>query len=171
MRDCCVASAVRDSLVLWIWLACSTGVSRPKISTSPVIFSASTLISEMVACRVANGPSITVTESPMETSISAGADFSCSTPLPPAATGPAGFSGSGARIRNNFVERQRDWIVRCPTNPVTPGGAERFPRVHRLISQIHADEDVARELLRLTVLRWPLLDLDNFFDRNLDRKM
>ena len=40
----------------------STGVSRPKIETSTFSFCASMLISLIVAGRVANGPSMTVTD-------------------------------------------------------------------------------------------------------------
>src|SRR4029450_8985685 len=42
----------------------STGVSRPKIETSTLSFCVSGLISEIVAGRVSNGPSITVKEPP-----------------------------------------------------------------------------------------------------------
>ncbi len=42
----------------------STGVSRPKIDTSTLSFWVSGLISLTVAGSVANGPSITVTDSP-----------------------------------------------------------------------------------------------------------
>ena len=40
----------------------STGVSRPKMETSTLSFCASALTSLMVAGRVANGPSMTVTD-------------------------------------------------------------------------------------------------------------
>src|SRR3954468_22038181 len=51
--------------ILATWLnESSTGVSRPKIDTSTLSFWASGLISEMVAGRVSNGPSMTVTVSP-----------------------------------------------------------------------------------------------------------
>src|SRR6185436_18890508 len=51
--------------ILATWLnESSTGVSRPKIETSTLSFWLSGLISEMVAGRVSNGPSITVTDSP-----------------------------------------------------------------------------------------------------------
>src|SRR4028119_2519997 len=53
----------------------STGVSRPKIETSTCSFACSALISLMVAGRVANGPSMTVTDSPTSKSTTvAGAD-------------------------------------------------------------------------------------------------
>src|SRR3954447_19286980 len=51
--------------ILLTWLKpSSTGVSRPKIDTSTLSFWASTLTSLIVAGNVANGPSITVTDSP-----------------------------------------------------------------------------------------------------------
>src|SRR5215210_2272336 len=46
----------------------STGVSRPKIETSTWSFCCSGLISLMVAGSVANGPSMTVTDSPTSNS-------------------------------------------------------------------------------------------------------
>src|SRR6202012_4338998 len=46
----------------------STGVSRPKIDTSTLSFWVSALISFTVAGSVANGPSITVTDSPTSNS-------------------------------------------------------------------------------------------------------
>src|SRR3954454_17626597 len=53
---------LRDQ-TFWIWVKLSsTGVSRPKISTSALTRWASGLISVMVACSVANGPSTTMTE-------------------------------------------------------------------------------------------------------------
>jgi hypothetical protein len=42
----------------------STGVSRPKIDTRTLSFWLSRLISLIVAGRVANGPSVTVIDSP-----------------------------------------------------------------------------------------------------------
>lgn len=45
--------------------ASSTGVSLPKIDTSTLSFWVSGLISLTVAGSVANGPSMTVTDSPM----------------------------------------------------------------------------------------------------------
>src|SRR3712207_5428142 len=49
----------------WTWLNdSSTGVSRPKMDTSTCSFCCSALISLIVAGSVANGPSMTVTDSP-----------------------------------------------------------------------------------------------------------
>src|SRR5689334_9562296 len=56
--------AVAPAQTFWIWLKLSsTGVSRPKISTRALTLWDSALISVIVACRVANGPSTTMTES------------------------------------------------------------------------------------------------------------
>src|SRR5918997_1622172 len=60
--------------ILATWLnANSTGVSRPKMETSTLSFWFSTLISEIVAGSVSNGPSVTVTDSPTSKSTSTGA--------------------------------------------------------------------------------------------------
>src|SRR5262249_22024569 len=58
-------TSVRLFQILETWLNdSSTGVSRPKIETRTLSFWASALISLTVAGSVANGPSITVTDSP-----------------------------------------------------------------------------------------------------------
>ena len=77
----------------------STGVSRPKMDTSTFSFWVSGLISEIVAGRVSNGPSITVTDSPISKSTTR---ISLALPAPPPvppmlAAGAAGCS-SGASI-------------------------------------------------------------------------
>src|SRR5262245_8819266 len=89
----------------------STGVSRPKIDTSTLSFWVSGLISLTVAGSVANGPSITVTDSPTSYStgrwvISAFAAFS---------------SGSGASSVATSVRLSGDGRLDRPTKPVTPG--------------------------------------------------
>src|SRR5205807_9177674 len=57
--------------ILATWLnESSTGVSRPKIDTSTLSFWPSALTSLIVAGNVANGPSITVTDSPTSKSTS-----------------------------------------------------------------------------------------------------
>src|SRR5262250_468401 len=89
----------------------STGVSRPKIDTSTLSFWVSGLISFTVAGSVANGPSITVTDSPTSYSTairgaSAFAAFSC---------------GSGARGVATSVRLSGDGRLDRPTTPVTPG--------------------------------------------------
>src|SRR5204863_3811990 len=87
------------------------GVSRPKIDTSTLSFWVSGLISFTVAGSVANGPSITVTDSPTENSTavrvtSALAIFS---------------SGSGASSEATSARLSGDGLLDRPTNPVTPG--------------------------------------------------
>src|SRR6476620_2988181 len=72
----------------------STGVSRPKMETRTLSFCASALTSLMVAGNVANGPSLTVTDSPTEksTSVRVGA-------VPPAVVATADLRGAaGVRI-------------------------------------------------------------------------
>src|SRR3954467_1420414 len=60
-----------DRQILDTWLNdSSTGVSRPKIDTSTFSFCASALTSLIVAGSVANGPSMTVTDSPTSKSTS-----------------------------------------------------------------------------------------------------
>ena len=58
------AGAGRDQILATWSKPSSTGVSRPKIDTSTLSFWASAWISLTVAGRVANGPSMTVTDSP-----------------------------------------------------------------------------------------------------------
>ena len=77
----------------------STGVSRPKMETSTLSFWVSGLISEIVAGRVSNGPSMTVTDSP--TSKSTTATSRCEPPeaaWPPAVVVPAEISRSAGLI-------------------------------------------------------------------------
>src|SRR5690606_10721075 len=60
--------------ILATWLnPSSTGVSRPKMDTRTLSFWASTLISEIEAGSVSNGPSVTVTDSPTSKSTWTGA--------------------------------------------------------------------------------------------------
>src|SRR5881227_3441691 len=60
-----VAGAAAQILATWLNDS-STGVSRPKIETSTLSFWCTASISLMVAGSVANGPSMTVTDSPTE---------------------------------------------------------------------------------------------------------
>src|SRR3954469_6636708 len=89
-----------SSQILETWLNDnSTGVSRPKMETSTCSFCCSALISLMVAGRVANGPSMTVTDSPISKSTTA-------VVVPPVGAAVAAASGvlaacgatAGARI-------------------------------------------------------------------------
>ena len=59
----------------WIWLKLSsTGVSRPKISTSALTRCDSALISVIVAWSVANGPSTTLSHVPATSGFSYASD-------------------------------------------------------------------------------------------------
>src|SRR6478735_6553084 len=80
----------------WIWLKLSsTGVSRPKISTRAFTRCDSALISVIVACSVANGPSTTMTESDTSKSATSTGFFAAA---PDAALGvPAAAASASAR--------------------------------------------------------------------------
>ena len=99
----------------------STGVSRPKIDTSTLIFCVSALISEIVAGNVSNGPSMTVTDSPTVKSTSADADDA--EPLDAAAPSAeaSGSSNVGFSIvTTSSIDNGYGWCA-LPTKPVTPG--------------------------------------------------
>src|SRR5690606_29662949 len=71
----------------------STGVSRPKMDTRTLSFWPSTLISEIVAGSVSNGPSVTVTDSPTWKSTSTvWADFGAEAAADPACGARVGAS-------------------------------------------------------------------------------
>src|SRR6202035_2600393 len=90
----------------------STGVSRPKMDTSTLSFWVSELISFTVAGSVANGPSITVTDSPT----------SYSTEDRRTASVWAAFSsGSGASSEATSSRLSGEGRLDRPTKPVTPG--------------------------------------------------
>jgi hypothetical protein len=90
----------------WTWSkASSTGVSRPKIETSTLSFCWSALISEMDPGSCANGPEVTVTDSPTCHS-TCGLSFSTGLVSRILATS---FSDSGVGLAPE------------PTKPVTPG--------------------------------------------------
>src|SRR4051812_44123388 len=95
--------------ILATWLnSSSTGVSRPKIDTSTLRRWASRFTSLIVAGRVANGPSVTVTDSPTEYSCALGASTRF-------------FSTAGARIDATSSIRSGDGRLVRPTKPVTLG--------------------------------------------------
>src|SRR3954463_9529223 len=161
----------------WIWLKLSsTGVSRPKISTRALTLCDSALISVIVACRVANGPSTTMTES--DTSKSATSTFFLvAVPVPArsgvAACAPAGPLGSrgcglgGHRGREHaldLVEAQRDRLVAVPDEAghrgrVTYGGPG-------LVCEVHPDQHVAGEHGALDQLALAVLDLRDLLGRD-----
>src|SRR5215472_11156259 len=90
----------------------STGVSRPKMDTRTLSFWVTELTSSTVAGSVANGPSITVTDSP--TSYSGVLALAASAGLTPSA-------GSGASSPATSDSGSGDGLLDRPTNPVTPG--------------------------------------------------
>src|SRR5436190_497234 len=107
-----VRGAMRDGQILVTWSKeSSTGVSRPKIDTRTLSFCVSGLISLTVAGSVANGPSMTVTDSPGSYSTTvrlASASLTCS-------------SGSGASSAATSSRLSGDGRLDSPTKPVTPG--------------------------------------------------
>src|SRR5215218_7855774 len=117
---------VLSAQTFWIWLKLSsTGVSRPKISTSALTRWASALISVIVACSVANGPSTTITES--ETSKSA-TSTGFLVAVPPAGAVPAAAAAASAAATtvgasmfstSSMLSGTGWWL--WPTNPVTDG--------------------------------------------------
>src|SRR4051812_3819435 len=101
----------------------STGVSRPKIETRTCSFCCSALISLIVAGRVANGPSMTVTDSP--TSKSTTAVVVLAAAGPPAAAAPGGFAPWGAIARGGGLTAPSagngGGVGGAPAKPLTPG--------------------------------------------------
>ena len=93
----------------------STGVSRPKIETSTLTFCASGLISLIVAGSVANGPSMTVTDSPTSKSTT----LTCGL--------VSFFWVAGTRIRTTSSTVSGDGRDVAPTKPVTPGVLRTAP--------------------------------------------
>src|SRR5690606_102125 len=101
----------------------STGVSRPKMETRTLSFWPSTLISEIVAGSVSNGPSVTVTDSPTSKSTSTAA-----LALVAAAVDAAVLGASvGASIEKTSSLRSGTGWCACPTKPVTPGVLRTAP--------------------------------------------
>src|SRR5690606_5992963 len=92
----------------------STGVSRPKIETSTLSFCDSGLISLTEAGSVANGPSMTVTDSPISNSTAG-----------PVGALTAAFllssAGLGARSLATSSRLSGLGLLDRPTKPVTPG--------------------------------------------------
>ena len=81
------------------------------------------LTSEIVAGSVANGPSMTVTDSPTSKSTSTVAplEAAAAADSPLAALAGASFSTCGARDFSTSVTVSGDGREVAPTNPVTPG--------------------------------------------------
>src|SRR6185312_8590516 len=96
-----IPPALGAGQILATWLNdSSTGVSRPKIDTSTLSFCASTFTSLIVAGNVANGPSMTVTDSPTSKSTSI-VGFAPPTP-PTCLPAPTGTFGCATRGARNF---------------------------------------------------------------------
>src|SRR5262245_28163292 len=99
------------------------------MDTSTLSFWASTLTSLMVAGSVANGPSITVTDSPTSKSTST-VDLPCAaawSALPePAAACLGSTFGSRNLITSSWLSG--DGLEVAPTKPVTPGVLRTAPQ-------------------------------------------
>src|SRR3954453_1111864 len=143
----------------WIWeKLSSTGVSRPKISTSALTRWASALISVIVAWSVANGPSTTITESPSSKSATS-TGFLAAVAVPPAAAGPAAASalattaGASMFSTSDMLSGTGWWA--WPTKPVTEGvwrTAAHDSSVRSIRTRTYPGRTVRR-----TSLRWPFL--------------
>src|SRR3712207_1615929 len=118
----------------WTWLNdSSTGVSRPKMDTSTCSFWDSALISLIVAGSVANGPSMTVTDSPISKSTTA---VGAAVVPAVAASGVRAACGAvaGARILTTSSRVSGEGRDVAPTNPVTPGVLRTAPHDSSLSS-------------------------------------
>src|SRR3954454_17712856 len=112
----------------------STGVSRPKIDTSTCNFCCSALISLIVAGSVANGPSMTVTDSPTSKSTTATGAAVVPVPASPPATRAACGAVAGTRILTTSSRVSGDGREVAPTKPVTPGVLRTAPQDSSLSS-------------------------------------
>src|SRR6478735_12439610 len=110
----------------WIWLKLSsTGVSRPKISTSALTRCDSALSSVMVACSVANGPSTTMTESPsLKSATSMGflagvvGEPAFCVPAAAASASAAATTAGASMFSTSAIDSGTGWCW-WPTKPVT----------------------------------------------------
>ena len=104
------------------------------METSTCSFCCSALISLIVAGRVANGPSMTVTDSPTSKSttavVVAAAPWAAS---PPAARAACGAT-AGTRILTTSSRVSGDGLDVAPTKPVTPGVLRTAPHDSSLSS-------------------------------------
>src|SRR5918994_990336 len=107
--------------ILATWLNdSSTGVSRPKMETSTCSFCCSALISLIVAGSVANGPSITVTDSPTSKSTTAVGAAAVVVLAVSAVRAACGVAAGASRLTTSSMLSGEGRDV-APTNPVTPG--------------------------------------------------
>src|SRR5215212_8171380 len=114
--------------IFWTWLNdSSTGVSRPKMETSTCSFCCSALISLIVAGRVANGPSMTVTDSPTSKSTTAAGAAVVVAASPPVARAGCG-AVAGRRILTTSSMVSGEGFDVAPTKPVTPGVLRTAPQ-------------------------------------------
>src|SRR3954447_22385869 len=120
--------------ILETWLNdSSTGVSRPKIETRTCSFCCSALISLIVAGSVANGPSMTVTDSPTSKSTTAVGAAVVAAASPPPVRAACGVV-AGARIFTTSSSVSGEGREVAPTKPVTPGVLRTAPHDSSLSS-------------------------------------
>ena len=148
------------------WKVSSTGVSRPKMLTSTLSLCCSALTSLMEAGSVANGPSMTVTDSPTSKSTRISGRSRVASPPPAAAVLAAALPAFLARALrqqelHHIIERQR----RRPRGRTDePGDARRVAdRGPRVVGQIHPHQDVAQQDLAVDLFALTVLDLGDLF--------
>ncbi len=123
-----------------------------------MIFCESALISLIVACSVANGPSMTVTESPTSKSTTLVSTAFVLRLL--------GCSGAGRASATTSSRVSGDGLVGVADEAGDAGGvADGAPG---LVGQVHPDQHVAGELVRADHLALAVLDLDDLLLRDLD---
>src|SRR5215211_3490512 len=113
------AVCCREAQTFWICgKVRSTGVSRPRISTSALSRWLFTLISVIVAWTPANGPSTTMTESPTAKSVTS---IFFLRRAGPSLEAVAAATTAGASIFSTSSRLSGTGEFECPTNPVTDG--------------------------------------------------
>ena len=166
---------VRQIFSTWLKFS-STGVSRPKIDTRTLTLRCSALTSLMEAGSVANGPSMTVTDSPTSksTSMTAVAAAAAASTVSAAALVADCFlaAAGGARLPRQTRRPPRagpalavSFGLYGPLRQTAPPRPHRAPGV---IGVVHADQDVTRELVALDQLLLAVLDLGDLFGGHLD---
>ena len=133
----------------WIWLKLSsTGVSRPKISTRAFTLCDSALISVIVACRVANGPSTTMTES--DTSKSATSTFFLVAVLVPARSGvAAAVAESGGTSQTKTASRAPVTVADFDVSDSVMVVEGPFATLHATITELNAESQRVKALVEI----------------------
>ena len=160
------SSAPVGPQTFWIWLKLSsTGVSRPKISTSALTRWASALISVIVACSVANGPSTTITESDSAKSATSTGFLAAVVAEPleaaePAADSAWAIAAGASMFSTSAMLSGTGWWGLADEPGHRRGVADGRPR---LVGEVHPHEHVARQDGPLDHLALTVLDLRDLF--------